>query len=47
MPTVLEMRANSDAIEPEMAAVLSGTKAPEAAAADMQKAAVAAIKSLQ
>jgi arabinogalactan oligomer/maltooligosaccharide transport system substrate-binding protein len=47
MPTVLEMRANWDAMKPEMAAVLSGTKTAEAAAADMQKAAVAAIKSLQ
>lgn len=47
MPTVLEMRANWDSMKPEMAAVLSGTKTAEAAAADMQKAAVAAIKSLQ
>jgi len=47
MPTVLEMRANWDAMKPEMAAVLSGTKTAEAAAADMQRAAVAAIKSLQ
>jgi arabinogalactan oligomer/maltooligosaccharide transport system substrate-binding protein len=47
MPTVLEMRANWDAMKPEMAAVLSGTKTAEAAAADMQKSAVAAIKSLR
>ena len=47
MPTVLEMRAVWDAMKPEMAAVLAGTKTAEAAAAAMQSAAVAGIKKLQ
>lgn len=47
MPTVLEMRAVWDAMKPEMAAVLAGTKTPQAAAADMQSAAVLGIKKLQ
>lgn len=47
MPTVMEMRANWDAMKPEMIAVLSGTKTAEAAAADMQKAAENGIKALQ
>jgi arabinogalactan oligomer/maltooligosaccharide transport system substrate-binding protein len=47
MPTVLEMRAVWDAIKPEMAAVFSGTKTAEAAAKDMQSAAVLGIKKLE
>jgi len=47
MPTVLEMRAVWDAMKPEMAAVLSGAKTPQAAAAAMQNAALAGIKKLQ
>jgi arabinogalactan oligomer/maltooligosaccharide transport system substrate-binding protein len=47
MPTVLEMRAAWDAMKPEMAAVLSGSKTPQAAAAAMQSAAVSGIKKLQ
>jgi arabinogalactan oligomer/maltooligosaccharide transport system substrate-binding protein len=47
MPTVLEMRAVWDAMKPEMAAVLAGSKTPQAAAAAMQSAAVAGIKKLQ
>jgi arabinogalactan oligomer / maltooligosaccharide transport system substrate-binding protein len=47
MPTQLEMRAVWDAMKPEMAAVLAGTKTAEAAAAAMQSAAVAGIKKLQ
>ena len=41
------MRAVWDAMKPEMAAVLAGTKTAEAAAAAMQSAAVAGIKKLQ
>jgi arabinogalactan oligomer/maltooligosaccharide transport system substrate-binding protein len=47
MPTVLEMRAVWDAMKPEMAAVLAGSKTPQAAAAAMQSAAVVGIKKLQ
>jgi len=47
MPTALEMRAVWDAMKPEMAAVLAGSKTPQAAAAAMQAAAVAGIKKLQ
>ena len=47
MPTVLEMRAVWDAMKPEMAAVLAGSKTPQAAAAAMQSAALAGIKKLQ
>ncbi len=47
MPTVLEMRAVWDAMKPEMAAVLAGSKTPAAAAAAMQSAAVAGIKKLK
>ncbi|MCX7031904.1 MAG: extracellular solute-binding protein [Spirochaetes bacterium] len=47
MPTVLEMRAVWDAMKPELAAVLSGAKTPQAAAAAMQNAAVTGIKKLQ
>jgi arabinogalactan oligomer/maltooligosaccharide transport system substrate-binding protein len=47
MPTVLEMRAVWDAMKPEMAAVLAGSKDAATAAADMQKAAELGIKKLQ
>jgi arabinogalactan oligomer/maltooligosaccharide transport system substrate-binding protein len=47
MPTVIEMRANWDAMKPEMIAVLSGTETPEDAAARMQAAAENGIKALQ
>jgi arabinogalactan oligomer/maltooligosaccharide transport system substrate-binding protein len=47
MPTVLEMRAVWDAMKPEMAAVLAGSKSAAQAAAAMQAAAVAGIKKLQ
>ncbi len=47
MPTVIEMRANWDAMKPEMIAVLAGTETPEAAAAKMQTAAENGIKALQ
>jgi arabinogalactan oligomer/maltooligosaccharide transport system substrate-binding protein len=47
MPAVLEMRANFDAMKPEMGAVLSGTKTPEEAAKAMQAAAIAGIKALE
>jgi arabinogalactan oligomer/maltooligosaccharide transport system substrate-binding protein len=47
MPAVLEMRANWDAMKPEMAAVLSGSKTPAQAAADMQAAALAGIRALE
>lgn len=47
MPTVLEMRCNWDAMKPEMQAVLADSKSPEDAAAAMQSAAEACIKSLQ
>ncbi len=47
MPTVLEMRVVWDVMKPEMAAVLAGSKTAEAAAADMQSAAVAGIKKLE
>ena len=46
-PTQLEMRAVWDAMKPEMAAVLAGSKTAEAAAAAMQSAAVAGIKKLE
>lgn len=46
-PAVLEMRANWDAMKPEMAAVLADTKTPEAAATDMQAAAEAGIRRLE
>jgi arabinogalactan oligomer/maltooligosaccharide transport system substrate-binding protein len=38
MPTVIEMRANWDAMKPELNLVLDGLKTPEQAAADMQRA---------
>jgi arabinogalactan oligomer / maltooligosaccharide transport system substrate-binding protein len=47
MPIVVEMRCNWDAMKPELNAVLANQKAPEAAAADMQKAAEACVKGLQ
>lgn len=47
MPAVLEMRANWDAMKPEMTAVLAGTKTPEEAAEAMQEAAEAGIRALE
>lgn len=47
MPTVVEMRANWDAMKPEQNAVLAGTKTPAQAAADMQTAALNAVAALQ
>jgi maltose-binding protein MalE len=41
------MRAVWDAMKPEMAAVLAGSKTPKAAAADMQSSAVTGIKKMQ
>lgn len=46
-PSQLEMRANWDAMRPELNAVLAGTVAPAEAAANMQEAAVAGIRALQ
>ena len=40
MPTVLEMRAVWDAINPELSAVMAGSETPEEAAKKMQEAAV-------
>ncbi len=47
MPTVLEMRANWDAMKPELIAVMSGTKTPEEAAKAMQAAAEAGIAAMK
>jgi arabinogalactan oligomer/maltooligosaccharide transport system substrate-binding protein len=47
MPSVIEMRANWDAMKPEMNAVFAGSKSPADAAKAMQDAAVLAIKSMQ
>jgi arabinogalactan oligomer/maltooligosaccharide transport system substrate-binding protein len=47
MPTVVEMRANWDAMKPELNAVMAGSKTPAQAAADMQVAAENAIEALQ
>jgi len=47
MPTVVEMRANWDAMKPEMNAVLSGEKTPQQAAVAMQSAAEAGIRSMR
>jgi arabinogalactan oligomer/maltooligosaccharide transport system substrate-binding protein len=47
MPTVLEMRCNWDSMKPEMQAVLNDTKSPADAAAAMQRAAEACIKTLE
>lgn len=46
-PSVVEMRANWDAMKPEMNAVLSGTKSPAEAATAMQAAAEAGVRALQ
>ena len=43
MPTVLEMRAVWDAINPELSAVMAGTQDPSVATANMQQAAEARI----
>jgi arabinogalactan oligomer/maltooligosaccharide transport system substrate-binding protein len=47
MPSVIEMRANWDAMKPEMNAVFAGTKSAADAAKAMQDAAVAAIKTMK
>jgi len=47
MPSVIEMRANWDAMKPEMNAVFAGSKSAADAAKAMQAAAVAAIKTMQ
>jgi arabinogalactan oligomer/maltooligosaccharide transport system substrate-binding protein len=47
MPSAVEMRANWDAMKPEMNAVLSDSKGPEAAAEAMQEAAEQGIQDLQ
>ena len=47
MPTVLEMRCNWDSMKPEMQAVLNDTKSPADAAAAMQRAAEACVKTLE
>jgi arabinogalactan oligomer/maltooligosaccharide transport system substrate-binding protein len=47
MPTVLEMRCNWDSMKPEMQAVLNDTKSPAEAAAAMQRAAEACVKTLE
>jgi arabinogalactan oligomer/maltooligosaccharide transport system substrate-binding protein len=47
MPSVIEMRANWDAMKPEMNAVFAGSKSATDAAKAMQDAAVAAIKSMK
>lgn len=47
MPTVVEMRANWDAMKPEQNAVLAGSKSPADAAKAMQSAAEAGVKALQ
>jgi arabinogalactan oligomer/maltooligosaccharide transport system substrate-binding protein len=47
MPTVVEMRANWDAMKPELNAVMAGSETPEEAAANMQTAAEAAIQAMQ
>lgn len=47
MPSVIEMRANWDSMKPELIAVLNGQKSPKDAAAAMQKASEAAIKTLK
>lgn len=46
-PSVLEMRAIWDAINPEQSAVMAGTLDPQTAAANMQAAAVSGIENLQ
>ncbi|MEW6100968.1 MAG: extracellular solute-binding protein [Candidatus Omnitrophota bacterium] len=47
MPPVIEMRCNWDAMKPELIAALSKTKTPEDAAAAMQKAAEACVKTIK
>jgi arabinogalactan oligomer/maltooligosaccharide transport system substrate-binding protein len=47
MPSVMEMRANWDAMKPEMNAVFAGSKSAADAAKAMQDAAVAAIKTMK
>ncbi len=47
MPSVVEMRANWDAMKPEMNAVFAGSKSAADAAKAMQDAAVLAIKNMQ
>jgi len=47
MPSVIEMRANWDAMKPEMNAVFAGSKSAEDAAKAMQSAAETAIKAMQ
>ena len=47
MPSVIEMRANWDAMKPEMNAVFAGSKSAADAAKAMQDAAVAAIKTMK
>ncbi len=47
MPTVVEMRANWDAMKPEQNKVLAGSVTPAEAAKNMQAAALAGVKALQ
>lgn len=47
MPTVLEMRAVWDAINPELSAVMAGSETPEEAVKKMQEAAVNGIANLK
>jgi len=47
MPSVVEMRANWDAMKPEQNKVLAGTETPAEAAKNMQAAAEAGVKALQ
>lgn len=47
MPTVVEMRANWDAMKPELIKVLAGQATPTDAAKAMQAAAEAGVKALQ
>lgn len=47
MPSVVEMRANWDAMKPEMNAVLAGSKSPAEAATAMQVSAEAGVRALQ
>ena len=47
MPAVMEMRCNWDSMKPELNTVMANKKSPEDAAADMQKAAEACVKTLQ
>jgi len=47
MPSVLEMRAIWDAINPEQSAVMAGTEMPAEAAENMQNAAITGIENLE